>query len=270
MRRVTLVVAGLLLLGTSPAYAKAGTGGALQGPGGDPVVFVGTPGSAAPGSPSGGGGSVSCRLHEITGVSGVGVSLGVGEPATDPVEGNHYIVVCTNTEGVVVYQQIVTYQPGTNTVDGATLARQAYRELPLLYPQPFTAPPANVSQLVGVRTWFWIDAAQWQPRSATAAVPGLSATVTAQPTEVRWDMGDGTTVTCDGPGTPYDTNRPDEVQHSDCSHVFQHDGTHDVRATIVWRVRWTATDGSSGALPDVSRATQFPLQAEQRQAVING
>jgi hypothetical protein len=52
--------------------------------------------------------------------------------------------------------------------------------------------------------------------------------------------------------------------------VFQHDGEHDVRVTIVWRVRWSATDGSGGALPDVERATQFPLQAEQRQAVING
>jgi hypothetical protein len=127
-----------------------------------------------------------------------------------------------------------------------------------------------VSQLVGVRTWLWIDPAQWQPQSATAAVPGLSATVTAQPTTVQWDMGDGTTLTCDGPGVAYDPGRPDGDQHSDCSHVFEHDGTHDVRATIEWQVRWTASDGSSGALPDVTRATQFPLQAEQRQAVING
>jgi hypothetical protein len=213
---------------------------------------------------------VTCGLFEVGGVAGAGVSLGVGGSATDPVEGRPYFVVCKNTDGVVVYQRLITYQPSTPTVDAATLARQAYRELPLLYPQPFTAPPANVSQLVGVRTWFWIDPTQWQPRSATAAVPGLSATVTAEPTLVRWNTGDGTTITCNGPGTPYDSNRPDDQQHSDCSHVFQHDGQHDIRATIVWRVRWTASDGTGGALPDVERATQFPLQAEQRQAVING
>jgi len=213
---------------------------------------------------------VTCGLFEITGVLGGGVTLGVGNSATDPVEGNVYVLVCRNKDGAIVYQQLITYKPTTSVVDAATLARQAYRELPLLYPQPFTAPPANVSQLVGVRTWFWIDAAQWQPRSATAAVPGLSATVTALPSAVRWDMGDGTTVTCDGPGTPYNLSRPDGDQHSDCSHVFQHDGSHDVRATIEWRVRWTGSDGSSGTLPDVTRATQFPLVAEQRQAVING
>jgi hypothetical protein len=233
-------------------------------------VYVGTPGSSAPGGPSGGHGSVTCGLFEITGTAGVGITLGVGEAAADPVEGRPYFIVCRDSDGVIVYQQLITYQPGNNVVDAATLARQAYRELPLLYPQPFTAPPATVSQLVGVRTWFWIDQTQWQPRTATAAVPGLSATVTATPTEVRWDTGDGTTITCKGPGTPYDPDRPDSQQHSDCSHVFEHDGEHDVRATIVWRVRWTATDGSGGTLPDVERATQFPLQAEQRQAVING
>ena len=234
------------------------------------MVFVGTPGSAAPGGPSGGHGSVTCGLFEITGVAGGGVTLGVGGAATDPVEGRPYFIVCRNIDGAVVYQQLITYQPGTNVVDAATLARQAYRELPLLYPQPHTAPPTNVSQLVGVRTWFWIEPGQWQPRAASAAVPGLSATVTATPTATRWDTGDGTTITCDGPGIPYDPGRPDSVQHSDCSHVFQHDGEHDVRVTIVWHVRWSATDGSGGALPDVERATQFPLQAEQRQAVING
>jgi hypothetical protein len=209
-------------------------------------------------------------MYEVTGVSGGGVSLGVGEPAVDPVEGRPYVVVCRDADGVVVYQRVIIYQPGTVTVDAATLARQAYRQLPLLYPQPYTAPPANMTQLVGVRTWFWIDPNQWQARSATASVPGLSATVTARPAEVRWDTGDGTTITCDGPGTPYDPDRPDSLQHSDCSHVFEHDGEHDVRATIVWQVRWTASDGTSGTLPDVTRATQFPLQAQERQAVING
>ncbi len=244
--------------------------GATSGPNGDPVVFVGTPGDSQPGGSSGGDGSVTCGMFDITGVAGSGITLGVGDAAVDPVVGDPYIVVCRNADDVVVYQRVIYYQPNTVTVDAATLARQAYRELPLLYPQPYTAPPANVSQLVGVRTWFWIDSNQWQPRTATASVPGLSATVTARPTVVRWDTGDGVIVTCNGPGTPYDPNRADELQRSDCSHVFEHDGIHDVRATIVWEVRWAASDGTTGTLPDVTRATQFTLQAQERQAVING
>jgi hypothetical protein len=271
VRRLIALVAAALALCMPSAFAKQGGGaGVTEGPSGDPVVFVGTPGSGAPGGPSGGHGSVTCGMFDVTGVAGAGVTLGLGGPATDPVEGRPYFIVCTNADGGVVYQQLIIYQPGTTVVDAATLARQAYRELPLLYPQPRTAPPADMSQLVGVRTWFWIEQAQWQPRSASAAVPGLSATVTATPTAVLWDTGDGTTFTCDGPGTPYDPSRPDSAQHSDCSHVYQHDGQHDVRATIIWRVHWNASNGNGGALPDVERATQFPLQAEQRQAVING
>jgi len=272
MRRVAVVLAAaVFLIQPAIAIAKEGGGaGVTVGPSGDPVVFVGAPGGAVPGGPSGGSGSVTCGLYEVTGTVSGGVQLGVGAPATDPQEGSSYFLVCRTPDGTIVYQQLITYSPGTVVVDAATLARQAYRELPLLYPQPYTAPPANVAHLVGVRTWMWIDASQWQPRSATASIPGLSATATAEPVEVRWDMGDGTVVACDGPGTPYDPAVPDNEQHSYCSHVFEHDGPKQVRATIVWRVRWTATNGSSGALPDIERATQFPVQVEQRQAVIRG
>jgi hypothetical protein len=106
--------------------------------------------------------------------------------------------------------------------------------------------------------------------SATASIPGLAATVTAQPTQTVWDMGDGTTVSCSGPGTPYDPQRPDADQSTDCAHVYQHDGTYTVTATIVWTVSWSATNGAGGSLGTVQRSTQFTLSVEQRQAVITG
>jgi hypothetical protein len=43
-------------------------------------------------------------------------------------------------------------------------------------------------------------------------------------------MGDGHQVTCPGPGTPYDPDRPN--QHPDCSYVYQHSGVHTVTATM--------------------------------------
>jgi hypothetical protein len=107
-------------------------------------------------------------------------------------------------------------------------------------------------------------------QSATAPSVVLSATVTAQPSKVLWTMGDGTTVTCDGPGTPYNPSIPDADQSTDCSHTYQHDGAHTAMATIVWTVSWTATNGQGGTLPKVQRSTQFALNVEQRQAVING
>jgi hypothetical protein len=157
-----------------------------------------------------------------------------------------------------------------NIITPGTLANQALKELPLLYPRPRMAPPTTVKQVVGIRTWMWVDPADWHSLSATAQVPGLAATVTATPTKTIWDMGDGSTVTCNGPGTVYDPTKPDAQQRSDCSHTYQHDGTYNVRATIVWSVSWTATNGAGGNLGLVQRSTQFTITVEQRQAIITG
>ena len=172
--------------------------------------------------------------------------------------------------GDIDLAQIITYQPGVNVITGGTLANQALKELPLLYPRPRTAPPSTATQVVGIRTWTWVDPADWHPISATAAIPGLAATVTATPTKTIWDMGDGSTVICNGPGTVYDPTKPDSEQHSDCSHTYEHDGAYTVRATIVWNVTWTATTGAGGNLGLFQRSTQFAINVEQRQAVING
>ena len=173
--------------------------------------------------------------------------------------------------GEIDLAQFIIYQPGVNIITPGTLANQALKELPLLYPRPRTAPPTTATQVVGIRTWMWVDPADWHPISATAAIPGLSATVTATPTKTIWDMGDGSApVVCNGPGTVYDPSKPDADQHSDCSHAFQHDGTYTVRVTIVWSVTWTATNGAGGNLGLFQRSTQFDVTVEQRQAVING
>ena len=185
--------------------------------------------------------------------------------AVDPrALGESYWIVCTDG-----YVNRIVYDPA-NAIDPATLARRAFNELPLIYPRPRTAPPATAKQLVGIRTWLWVDPGDWQTMSASAAIPGLAASVTAQPTRTIWEMGDGSTVTCDGPGTPYDPGRPDADQSTECSHVYQHDGTYTVLATIEWSVTWSATNGAGGNLGTVQRSTQFPLTVEQRQAVITG
>src|SRR4051812_18736618 len=86
--RLRLVVASLVILvaGSAPAWADDVRSGTTLGPNGDPVVYVGTPGSGSPGGPSGGGGSVTCNMLEVSGTAGSGITLGVGGPAIDPVE----------------------------------------------------------------------------------------------------------------------------------------------------------------------------------------
>jgi hypothetical protein len=259
-RALALITVAVFVLGGT---ARADEGFARNGPGDKPEVYVSGPGTDPSGN-AGGSGSVVCRLYDVVGAIDPSFWIGVGNEAASLQEGMPYWLVCTDG-----YINVIIYNPA-DIIDAGTLARRAFNELPLLYPRPRTAPPVTAKQLVGVKTWLWVDPADWVDQSATASIVGLSATVTARPSKVIWKMGDGTTVTCNGPGTPYNNSRPDNEQSSDCSHIYQHDGIYTVLATIVWTVSWTATNGQGGVLANVQRSTQFPLTVEQRQAVING
>ena len=59
------------------------------------------------------------------------------------------------------------------------------------------------------------------PRSASAGP--VTATATAAPSKVVWDMGDGDSVTCDGPGTPYSASDPNAT--TDCSYTWPQAGS---------------------------------------------
>jgi hypothetical protein len=258
--------------GTAAAQGVGNDSGGTTNPKGDPVVYVNEPGADPIGSVSGSG-SVECHLYDIVFVY-IGTNIyGIGAlPEPNPVEGEQYGLICFSVpDGEIVLAQWIIYQPGINIITPGTLANQALKELPLLYPRPRTAPPRTATQVVGIRTWMWVDPADWHPISATAQIPGLAATVTATPTKTIWDPGDGSSpIMCNGPATVYDPSKPDADQHSDCSHAFQHDGTYPVRVTIVWSVTWTATNGAGGNLGLFQRSTQFDVTVEQRQAVING
>ena len=153
------------------------------------------------------------------------------------------------------------------------LARQAYDQVPLVIPEPRTAPPANAEQLVGFPTWLWVEPAVWQTFTASAAIPGLSVTVTATPRHIAWDMGDGTQLTCNGPGTAWNPAGGDG-QTTDCEHAYQFvsaeepDGRYRVSVTVTWSVAWQASTGETGVLPDASRTASFGLAVGERQAIV--
>ncbi|GJF25027.1 hypothetical protein SHO565_55910 [Streptomyces sp. HO565] len=52
--------------------------------------------------------------------------------------------------------------------------------------------------------WLWGRQGEttYGPASATASAGAATVTATATVTSIRWTMGDGSTVTCTGPGTP--------------------------------------------------------------------
>jgi hypothetical protein len=111
--------------------------------------------------------------------------------------------------------------------------------------------PASADVTVNLPTWLWVDGSVWHAISATAAAGPVSATATATPDQVVWQMGDGGKVTCKGPGIPWTSQYPPD-QGSDCSYAYvrssvdQPGGTYTVTTTVYWHVTWTSQGAPGG------------------------
>lgn len=147
------------------------------------------------------------------------------------------------------------------------VAQQAAKSIGLASPTIEMAPPDGSPQLVGVATWLWVNPAAWHTLSASASAGAVTVTATATPTKVVWDMGDGTSVTCDGPGTPYDPSAP--AATSACSHTWPTAATYTVTATVYWSVTWSAAGAAGGGNLGVHAgpAAQVTVDVVQSQAV---
>jgi hypothetical protein len=152
-------------------------------------------------------------------------------------------------------------------VNPVVVALQAVRQLGLGSPTIEMAPPTGHPQLVGVATWLWIDPGAWKMLTASASAGPVTTTATAVPTKVVWDMGDGDTVTCAGPGTPYDPNDPNAT--TDCSYTWPGPGTFEVTATIYWSVSWSAqgTPGGGNLGVQAGPAAGVAVQVVESQAI---
>jgi hypothetical protein len=163
-----------------------------------------------------------------------------------------------------------------------SLAQSAANRLVL--PAPLVRHNPGGRALVGLATWWWVDPARWRVlRQRTQAGP-VWAEVTATPVSTTWDAGDGTVpLVCDGPGTPYDSTRPESMQSTSCAHTYRrssadqpqsgpsiNDRFFTVTVTTTWRVTWRGSSGSGGALPALSTTSRFPLAVAQRQTVVTG
>ncbi|MCU1496859.1 MAG: putative secreted protein, partial [Acidimicrobiales bacterium] len=154
----------------------------------------------------------------------------------------------------------------------ATVVALAEAKVKPRVPEVVTSPPRRGPQLVSVPIWFWSTD---QPIAEMASIPGLAATVTAKPVDLRVEISgghtkaaaDNVTLECPGTGTPYDKHKHGVMASSDCSHAFDWNGTFTITATVHWTLSWTATNGQTGTLPDQHRTTTFTLTVEQAQAV---
>lgn len=228
-----------------------------------------------------GPGEVAPASHTTTASGGVVVAIpALYRPQAQPQDdsGAWYVYRCTGP-GVrdSLYRPPVWIpddRPGTASAPSpAELARQARSQLRLPTPAIYTDPAGD--QLVHLPTWLWLDRTTWTTVSATASVPRVSVTATARPSSVTWSMGDGHTVRCSGPGTPYPADTDPQRESPDCGHTYrtssaaQPDEKYSVIATVHWTVTWSGA-GQSGELDDLTTRSTTVMRVAESQALNTG
>ncbi|MGW5721931.1 hypothetical protein ACWEVP_37555 [Amycolatopsis sp. NPDC003865] len=153
------------------------------------------------------------------------------------------------------------------------LAEQARTQLRLPSPR-IEANPAG-DKLVSLPTWLWLDRGSWGPQQATAAVPGVSVTAVATPKSVSWSTGDGETVNCSGPGTPFPPGGDASAASPDCGHTYRRSSAaapaqqFPVGATIHWTITWSGA-GASGTFPDLTTSASAAFRVAEIQVLGTG
>ncbi|MGW7570789.1 ATP/GTP-binding protein [Streptomyces tendae] len=161
--------------------------------------------------------------------------------------------------------------PPQEGVDPAVLAQRAVDSMTLLGPD-IASPRAAGKYTVGVPMWMWVNqsATTYGPNTASASAGGVTITATAKVSEIAWAMGDGSSVTCNGPGTPY-TSSEGMAQSPTCGHVYSKtsagakSGKFPVTATSTWTINWQG-GGQAGQLNEV-RQTNVQVAVGEVQVV---
>jgi hypothetical protein len=87
-------------------------------------------------------------------------------------------------------------------------------------------------------------------------------------------MGDGSTRTCDGPGTAWTAGTDPKAASPDCGYVYLHSsagapgGTYTVTVTVTWQVTWEGA-GQTGTVPGLETTGQLQTRVQESQAVIS-
>ncbi|MER5618229.1 ATP/GTP-binding protein [Streptomyces sp. NPDC002215] len=180
-----------------------------------------------------------------------------------PKDGAIYRVWCEGGRVGVTFVPTGAAGPAAPTIDPELVARRAVDSMRLVGPK-VASPRAAGKYVVGMPMWMWVtrSTSSYGPATAKATAGGVTVTATAKVSTIRWDMGDGTTITCHGPGTPYSADRGKSTS-PDCGHRYersaadQPDGRYKGTATATWTVTWTAPALNDGGEFTETRQTAF-------------
>ena len=262
-RFLIAVFAVALVSVMAPSAAHGEAGGAIGG-GGDEVsawVVGGGPGGGVTPPP----GATTCTSWKRVVGDRFGQVSANGRLDANGMMWYLHSRVCDGVEQFVWVPSLPPVQLGQLAFD------EVIKQLPK--PTPALSPDLAIGGYVNFETW--LSVADPGVVTATSAIPGLSATATARVVRIEWHPGDGSLMTCQPfgglPPTPGFTGK------APCGHTFTRPsvakatGTTDDRyhglVTLVWAVSWTASNGTSGDLGEVSSTVPFVYRVREIQTI---
>jgi hypothetical protein len=195
-------------------------------------------------------------------------------PRQSDEDGNwHYCIQPPSYQGS---NQDVWVETGEPLIDPAVLAQRAIAAMDL---DPITigiVPESGPNRvgLVGLPVWMWVDSPSddtFGPITASASEASVSVSATARVSSIVWNMGEGTSVTCTGKGTPY-ADQYGKRDSPTCGHRYekmstdQPDGAYQVTATSHWVVEWTG-GGQSGTIEFDLTTDALPIRIGEAQVL---
>lgn len=207
--------------------------------------------------------SLGCYLNKIS-----------PQPAPDDElwEG-HYpegaVYLCNNPDGIATpaiwLPALPTVQISPEEAARAVVSRMTLRAADIgIVPED---KPGSIGA-VGAPVYMWTTPGPttFGPQVLTGSEGGVTITATANVDRIVWNMGDGNTVTCRTPGTPYEDRYGFDMS-PDCGYRYKHTSAgkpgnaYPIVATSYWVVTWTGPGGSSGTIT---------LDLESRTSIVVG
>ena len=228
------------------------------------------------------GNSVSITQQEqVTGTTVI-YSLGFGghagsspqiERITVPTSARYFVydIGCRTPTGLTV--RTLVLPEGAVPVSPIALRNQVFARITIPDPSLAANPPLDDPDrfsVVNLPTWLWIDD-PWLPITDSASQSGVSVSVTATPTAVTWDTGDGESTSCADAGTAW---TPGAVEGStSCSHTYRRASAgrpgdaYQLSATVHWVFTWTLNGTPQGQFATYDPSTTVTHQVGEIQAV---
>lgn len=164
----------------------------------------------------------------------------------DPTKGT--IWSCDRTVSI---PENTWYVPDSEAViNPGQVAQQLVEQAPFETANASIAPPPDYHTYISYKNWLWIPDDQWHDVSVSLTVAGATVTLTAAPTHVNWNMGNGESMSCVGAGRRWVTGMPENAV-TNCSYTYgsMEDPEGDkwtVSARIVYAVTWTCSGRCGG------------------------